>query len=154
MAKKAQLFQKSTIAALVSDGFSELQTLAEELRDWYENLPENFKDGRGDIDDAASALERLSEPSDCPSATVGAVQVEYLPMKPKRHVSRAARRDQACYEMGLALEAAKAWVEAQDAEHGKPAEEGDDDADVDSWCDEVQEVIDEAEGVDFPGMRG
>lgn len=205
MAKKAAVvLSKSTVGALVSDAFAELQSLGEELREWYDNLPEGLQSTRDDISEAADTLEGLTEPEEAPEA-VREIEVEYRPLT-KRKASRRDRRDQAVYEIGAAIEAAQAWeptampaptnrfseeelpqiglaikymlerdgvasvrvlddrggtgtflIEPLDADGNvlKAAEAADPEEakeEVSNWVDEVQQMADEADGVDFPGM--
>lgn len=145
MAKKREPL-KSTIGALVADGFSALEELGGELREWYDNLPENFQNNRSDIDEAASALENISQPDDAPEV-VADIEVEYLPAR-RSATSRRACRDQVTYELGVAIEAAQGWLN-DEVNAGHESRD-----DVESWTDAVQNMLDEADGVDFPGMHG
>lgn len=146
MPKKAKVSQvlTSTVSSLVSDAFSELQGLGEELREWYDNLPEQFQENRSDIDDAASALEYLEEPDECPEV-VAAVEVKYYNTMRNR-TGRSARGSQATHELGCAVAAMEEWMEGN-AEHK-------DHDDVEAFRDSVQALIDEADGVEYPGMYG
>jgi hypothetical protein len=71
----------STVADLVASAFAELEDLASEVGDWYDNLPEGLKSGdKGSaLEDARGTLESLSQP-DVPDA-VGAREVYYLPLQ-------------------------------------------------------------------------
>lgn len=55
----------STVEGLISDAYSEFTSLGDELRGWYDNLPESFQGGdKGEcLDQAASSLEGISEPT-------------------------------------------------------------------------------------------
>jgi hypothetical protein len=145
-AKPVTVTTQSTVAALVADGVADLITLGEEYREWYDNLPENFQDNRSDIDEAASTLENLTDPGDPPEAIANVV-VLYRPLL-KRRPSRADRGNQATYELTAAVEAVDAFLAAVDGPVLRPEElEA-----IEAWRDEVQAVIDEAEGVEYPGM--
>lgn len=213
MARKEPQKLKSTVGSLVADGHATLQGLGEELREWYDNLPEQFQSNRSDIDEAAGTLENLTEPDAAPDA-VSELEVEYVNTVGKR-TGRSARGGQATYEMQAAKERAEEWVEAQRKTSGAAAEDAedalyaqadtlgaavvtamdkysaesvrvDDDrggdggyrlipldaegepieaapasgnreeqiAEVEAWIEAVQEIIDEAEGVEYPGMFG
>lgn len=132
--------------ALIQDNFSTLQDeLGGELREWYDNLPENFQDNRSDIDEAASALENLNNIDDAPEV-IRDIPVTYNANVNGRSTSRASRGSQATYEMGAACDAAQDWLD-DDANHAHKDRE-----EVEQWITEVREVIEEAEGVEYPGM--
>ena len=125
----------STVAELVGSAFGDLENLASEVGDWYENLPEGFQNGdKGSVlDDTRGTLESLSEP-DVPNA-VAKKEVYYLPLL---HLSsRAARRDDAIGRL-------QAVVDEFDSDEG--------DSDIRQFIDELENAISEAEGVEFPGM--
>jgi hypothetical protein len=153
MAKKVQLV-KTTVTAAIADAFSELQALGEECREVFDNMPESLQGcSRGEaLSASADTLESLSEPDDAP-ACVADVEVEYLP-RPKRRTGRGARRDEAV----SMLEAAKQAVEDKKQELGEDAknersEEAQADIDaLDSLYDELDTLVSEAEGCEFPGM--
>src|ERR1035437_3724009 len=55
----------ATIGDLVEDAFSEFESLAGELSEWYDNLPEGFQQGdKGSaIEEAKDSLENISQPN-------------------------------------------------------------------------------------------
>src|SRR6267142_1688620 len=97
MAKAIRELEKHGIEDAISTGYSILEELGQELRDWYDNLPESFQDGdKGStLDEGASTLENLSavEVSDALAKVLTDEIVTVTPMK--KRASRATRRDYA-----------------------------------------------------------
>lgn len=165
MAAKRQPIQHSTtVSGAVSDAFSALQSLGEELREWYDNLPEGLQGGsKGDaLSEAADILEGLSEP-DVPDS-VAEVAVNYSTL-PSRRQSRRERRDEAVQLLAHAVDALQESIDNAQSElndlQSADETEANDAAETalqeivdegESARDEIQQVIDEAEGVEFPGM--
>ena len=125
----------STVADLVGSAFGDLENLASEVGDWYDNLPEGLQssDKGSVLDDARGTLESLSEP-DLPEA-VATKEVYYLPLLDAG--SRAARRDDAIGRL-------QAVVDAPDPDNP--------DSEIRELARELENAISEAEGVEFPGM--
>ena len=150
MGKKREPIQhSSTVGGCVSDAFSELQALGDEMRSWYDNMPENLQGGdKGSaVSEAADTLEGLSEPS-VPDA-VADVKVEWQSKPPtKRGLSRSARRDEATMMLDLAATAAQGWLDDPENETHEARDE------VESFIDEVNSAKDDADNVEFPGMIG
>lgn len=149
MAKRPSKFDKhidTTVEAAMGDAISEFESLAGEMRDWYDNMPENLQSGsKGDsVGEAADTLEGISE-VEVPDA-IKDLKVEYTERQQK--TSRSARRDYACRLLQGAIDEAQSWMDDE-----ANAEHEDFDA-VGSFLDEAQSALDEAEGVDFPGMMG
>lgn len=143
MGKKQPKVATSTINALVQDACSGLEELGSELREWYENMPENLQGNRSDVDDAASTLENISAPDDAPEV-IREIEVSYN-LELERLTSRRARGGQLCYEMDAAIQEAEYWLEENPEHADREA--------VETWIDEVSQVKDEAEGVEYPGRN-
>jgi hypothetical protein len=128
----------SPLGELVSDAFSELESLKDELQDWYDNLPESFQNGDkgSELQDAVSNLENLSEPSI--GEVLAGVPVFYLP--PVEINSRSDR----CADAAGRL---RACVDALEGEENAKQLEG-----ASDLADELGGAADEAASVDFPGM--
>jgi hypothetical protein len=141
-----------TITDAVSEAFGELQSLGEEMRESYDNTPESLQSsGVGEArGEAADALENISEP-DVPE-TLGTevfkFQERALTNKQQMRLSRAARRDNAVAVLQHVVE----HLEVAIADTANMNE--DEIAEAESLRDDVQNIIDEAEGVEFPGMYG
>lgn len=150
----------------VVSSISGLSDLADELRSWYDNLPESFQQGdKGSVlEESASTLENIQEP-DVPR-WAGAMAVYAPPMLDL--TSRADRRDGIVHELSQALAAIDNALESGKpfplcrSEDGKtefklPTRSEDDDGEI-LWDelqglrDELDNIINEAEGVEFPGM--
>lgn len=95
-----------SLSGAVSDAFSEIESLKDELQEWYDNLPEQFQNGsKGEaLQEAIGGLEQDTEP-EVPSE-VDSFDVVYTPIL-KRRLSRADR----CSNAVSMLTAAKDYVE-------------------------------------------
>lgn len=153
MAKKSNrmIQQETTVGAAVADAFSEFEQLQSEMQDWFDNMPENLQSGsKGDqVQEAADALSNISEPS--VDEKLAELKVTYASdMKAK---SRNDRRNEVVNMLN-------AVIEALDAEHDRIDTDETDKQDhdrqeaIETLKDEVQQMIDEAEAVEFPGMFG
>jgi hypothetical protein len=156
--------REMSIGDAVSDAFSALESLGEEMRESYDNTPENFQQsGVGEArGEAADALENLSEPS--VPAELEEIKVSWsvpvLSPSKARKQSRSDRR----YEATATLQAVISVLEdirdyepeldAEGAVVGERLYSEDQVSEADSFLDEVQNLIDEAEAVEFPGMYG
>lgn len=139
--------RETTIGGGISDAFSEIESLAEEMRETFDNMDGN---GLGATDkcqragEAADALESISE-VEVPECLqdVKVAYTELVNVRKGRGPSRATR-------LSNALNLLEACREA--------AEEADlveDDADErDEFVNELDNAKGEAEGVEFPGMFG
>lgn len=157
--------------SLVSDAFSSFETLGEEIRSWYDNLPESFQQGdKGStLDDTATELEDIAGSAPTIPETISAMPVLHLPHKASSrseqcsearsmlaNVSEAARAALDALTAGAAL---PEWIEAPDGLLGL------DDADpaviafrktvideIEELADACDEYGDRADGIEFPGM--
>ena len=150
MAKtKAQpVMRKMSIADAVSEAFDEISSLAEEMRSWADNMEEKFSSTEkySQVSEAADTLENAQEPNDYP-AFAQSQQIEFsdLPSR-KRGYSRSDRCGQACY----ILQACADELDERIEELG----DGDESVTLSEFRDELTNVKDEVEGVEFPGMFG
>lgn len=142
-----------TIVDAISEACGEITSLAEEMRDAFDNTPESLQSsGAGEArGEAADALENISEP-DVPEELQGDKfkikwHVRALPAKQQAKLSRAARRDEAVQTLTAVVERLNAITD--DAEFTEEEREA-----ASGFADEVQQIIDEAEAVEFPGMYG
>ena len=140
----------TTIGSAVSDACSELESLAGEMRDWYDNMPENFQNGdKGSmVDECANSLENVTEP-EVPEFLEG-LPVTYNADRKAR--SRAAR----CGDCISMLEAVVEFLDGHLELYGEGLSEAKQEErdEAESFRDEVQTIIDEIQGVEFPGMYG
>ena len=134
----------TTIGELISDAYSEVESLAGEVRDWYDNLPESFQSGdKGDrLSEAADALENISDSTDLPQP-VSDYKVVYYPSLDSS--SRADRASDAAAMLRAAVEGIDDYIEDQ-------GEKFKDDDGLEGTKGELENHADEIEGVEFPGM--
>jgi hypothetical protein len=135
----------STVTDIVDGAFAELEELGCEMQTWHENLPESFQsnDKGCMIEEAANTLQGLNRP-DVPEA-FGAIRV-YCP--PSRNgSSRASRRDHAVDDLRIVVDA---LGEARAKCHGDDQKLFGEE--IGSMVSELESAIEEAEGVEFPGM--
>lgn len=143
MAKRSMIERKVTIADIISEAFGELQGLGEEMREAFDNTPENLQNsGVGEArGQAADDLENLTEPDVPESLGTKEFTVQEMPLK--MNASRSNRRDAAT---GL-LEQAISFLNDLELEN-EPAQERDD------LVGEIENLVEEAQNVEFPGMFG
>jgi hypothetical protein len=156
--KLKQTPHKGSLADAVSEAFSELQSLGEEMRDAFDNTPESLQqsavgEARGE---AADALEGLDEPD--VDDMFGSVPVEWSTFH-KRRESRSLRRDNACSALDQAISALQALQDDDEAIKAITAEHTDKSIDdikeaAESLRDDLERLKDDAEAVEFPGMYG
>jgi hypothetical protein len=135
----------TTVGAAVPDAMSEFESLAGEMRDWYDNMPENLQGGsKGEeVSSVADSLESIDANLDVPEA-VKDLHFTYVENQKKR--SRSARRDYAVNLLRTAMDEVEVW-----ADEKKVAGEEEDD-EVTSFLSATQEVLEIVDGLDFPGM--
>jgi seryl-tRNA synthetase len=131
-----------SIADAVSEAHGELETLGQELRDWYDNLHENLQGSRDDINDAADTLENMSEP-DVPEG-IGKHTWKFSALARKAR-SRSDRRDEATGTLDATIQELERMSE--DPEHAADKEA------IDQLVEDLNSYKEEAEGVDFPGRN-
>jgi hypothetical protein len=188
MGKKQKLERFKNITGSVEDfisgGFSEIVSVGEELREAYDNAPDNLKetDVNTRRDEAASTIENLSEPS-VNSSILGALDcAASIDMgktyRGRQSQSRACRIANGAAQLQAAVDAINSWLEDNDEipevdEHDaasleqraaklkelKEAEIDPEDyeearSEGESLVGDLEEIIGEAEGVDPPGMFG
>ena len=141
MAKRKLIKIETTVADAVSTAFGVITELAEEMRDAFDNTPKSLQQsGVGEArGEAADTLESISEP-DVPE-DMADIKIEFETLPLMARASRAQRLSDGLHYAYLAIEAAE-------------AAEGLDEDEVSTFTTEVQDMIDEAEGVEFPGMFG
>jgi len=156
----------TTVEALVDEAFSDAQSVGEELREWYDNMPENFQSGdRGcAIDEAASNCENLDQPTmpgnvgsgeplDLYEFDIRSVPVLFLPSLNCN--SRSIRLSEAASQLQTVVDLFR------DAERGDERfptgvwdKDGELHQDIASWLDELENQINELEHIEVPGMYG
>jgi hypothetical protein len=140
--------RKMSIADAVSEAIGEIQSLAEEMREAYDNTPESLQSsGVGEArGEAADNLEQIDEPDVPEEVKDFNVEITDLPPKRRGH-SRRERRDQATYILEVCIDALNERIDMPDEKEAiKEAAE--------SCRDELETAKDNAECVEFPGMFG
>jgi hypothetical protein len=152
--RKTPAYKPSKCAGTVSsitDAVSELESLAEECREIVDNSGEKLAETQRiqTFSETADTLEGISEPSipDVISGD-GISYIEMVPSRKGRGTSRSTRRDNAVNVLQAALDAAEDFLDDEENE------EHDERSDVEMFVSEVQDIIDNAEGCEFPGMYG
>ena len=145
----------ATLADAANEAYSEFTALGEEMRAWAESLEEKFSttDRYARVTEAADTLEGLSEPSYPDWASNAKVQISEL-AKPPRKVSRASRRDQACSILDTCMEACNEWLDENDKPEKQSVEMLALVGEITQLRDDLENLKDEAEAVEFPGMYG
>lgn len=139
---------KSSVSACLEQGVSALVELGEECRASADNFENQDHPKAQAFSEAADALENQSLDVDLPDAPAE-LEVPYTERVPRRrrhNPSRASRCSNAIASLQAGLEAMQEWSEAN-PDHDKRDE-------VDSLCVDVENLISEAEGVEFPGLYG
>lgn len=140
----------STVSA-ISDAISDLTSLGEECREIVDNASENLQQTSRiqTFDETASALEGLSEP-DVPEvvAELPITYVEQISTRKGRGESRAVRCANSVAVLQAAQEAVATWLEDEENEKHEDRD------DVEQLANDLEEIIGEAEGCEFPGMYG
>jgi len=141
----------STTGATIGNAYSDLMSLAEEMRDWASNMEgtglENTEKYQT-VSETADALDSLNEaevPASLAELTV--TYQETLPYDKRRGPSRATRRDNCVAMLQQSIEALQALRDAE----GPPLSE-EDLQNLEALADDLQETIDEVEGLEFPSM--
>jgi hypothetical protein len=144
-----------TLEDAISEAFGELTTLGEEMREAFDNTPESLQSsGVGERrGEAADALENLQEP-DVPEELKGDAfkmnwQVHVLSPSAERRKSRAMRRDEAVETLQNVVGYLNDDIEANEEKYSEAIREA-----ASSLADDVENLINEAEEIEFPGMRG
>lgn len=149
-----------TVAEFVSGAHSEAETLGEEMREAYDNAPENLKgsDVNTRRDEAAGTLEGLSEPE--VNDILGELEASYQHDNGKLYrgrmtESRAIRAANAAAKMNAAADAVRAWHEAAKKPKGVSKDDFEEaQEEAETLISECEDYASELESVDFPGMYG
>jgi len=160
MAEYQQLKQKrftSSASELMSEAYSEVTSLAEEMREWYDNLTEGLQQtDRGTrVEEAANTLEGISEQDS--TDLMNEVEVYHLPS-----LDTSSRSKRAAEAASLLQSVAAACHDYVSEHRGEAKTEDSDDSgtsyedsdydELDSIADQCENDAGEVEGVEFPGM--
>lgn len=156
MGRAYKRVQRAGTVFNIEDAFIELEELGSECRELVDNV-----EGTGlretqriqTFDETASTLEGLNAP-DVPEC-VAEVTISYhesVPARKGRSPSRAARCQNAAAVLQAAAEAAQQWLEDTEAAPEDTDEEKR--SEVEDFIQSLEEAVSEAEGCEFPGLRG
>jgi len=148
---------KASVGDAISGAFGDLTTLAEECREVVDNVsgtPLENTARNQTMGETADTLEGLSEP-DVDDDRLNAIMVTWMEIQPRNKrapLSRSDRRDNAIAALDAAL---NALIEKKDALEEADKTDDNELVDViDSLINDLEQIKGEAEGVEFPGMRG
>lgn len=130
------------LTSTISMAIGDLTQLGEEMREWFDNCSDGLQQSSKmqDVDSTASTLEGISEPDvDGVLANLPVTYTTQLPKRKGRSLSRAARRDDACGMLDACMSA------LDEIENSSVASE---------LHGSLEQIKDEAEGCEFPGMYG
>ena len=139
---------ESTVEAAISDACSLLVELRDEIQEALDNVAgtnlENTSRNQTLVE-TVSQLDAADNEPEVPNSVAGE-KVKYKQANKKRP-SRADRRDEAVEMLSSAIAAMETFMETLPEDH--------DDYDYIHCCiDEMQQIIDEVDVAEFPGMRG
>lgn len=132
--------QKTDLQSAISDGIAALQSLRDEVQEIVDNASgTNFENSQRiqTFSETADALSYADNEPTLPDE-LAEVAVEYSESYKRGHISRAVQCSNACAMLQAAVDA----LEAQ--EHD----------DASSIAGELEDIISNAEGAEFPGMYG
>ena len=137
-----------TVEAAISEAFSDLEELANEMREWADNLEEHFsgQEKTERVAEVADTLENLSAPDI--DAALADISVTITDLKRRsRPYSRADRRSQAVYVIETCIQALNEFRDDESISEEIAAK-------ADDLSGELENAKDEADMLDFPGMYG
>ena len=146
-----------TILDCIEAGYNDLSELYNECQEIVDNAPEGLSETERiqTLGETADALSSADSQPDVPEFLQD-VEVIYTEdrRKSKSH-SRASRRDEACTYLRTAIVGIDEWVEKM-REHNEPPSviHSDQIQEAEELRDELQELLNAAEGCEFPGMYG
>ena len=149
---------ESTISGAVSDAFSTIEALQDEMSEWASNMEGNNMEHLPKYDtvsEARDTLENANDEPDVPGKLPEGLEdkVQYSTIK-KRRLSRSDRRDGATSALEATAEHIEKFLDDHDEQHACWQADG---VDRDEWVslqEKLVEVKDEIESVEFPGMYG
>jgi len=162
-------YKPQTIKSTVEDAlsaYSDFDDLTSEMGDWRDkmsgtNLENSDKYYR--VEEAANALETIN--SELESSVSDLIEnlpdeirdksMEYIiwvPPSKKQSPSRSYRCDNACSAIRSGLDVIILWIE--ETKKLKEIPEGIDLDEIEGYISDIESQLDEADGVDFPGMFG
>ena len=152
------------VDAACDEAASEIESLAGEMRDWYDNMGENLQqsDKGSRLEEAADALESIEVP-DRPEVA-GHISFVHLPSLDAS--SRGKRASEAADQLRSSAEAVRDFIGENQPEEGENTDETTmtftendekvevkvDWSELESFADDCETAADDLEAVEFPGM--
>lgn len=142
--------RKLSIVDAVSEAFGDIESLAEEMREAYDNTPESLQQSgvgerRGEAADNLESISAPDVPDSLSAFEVTLVRVQRTASQ-MRKLSRSDRRDDAVQTLDDVIQRLDELVETGSSQEIRDDAEG--------LRDELDNVKSEAEAVEFPGMFG
>jgi hypothetical protein len=130
-----------SIADAVSNAYGDITALAEGIRDTLGNMEEKFSSTErySRLEEIADTLESIDEPT--PPDGISERRISFPVVQPKskrKGLSRSDERDNICAILSAVID------DLANME----------DDDVTEFAESCQSIIDELNGIDFPGWRG
>jgi hypothetical protein len=141
----------TTVSSAVEDAYSALEELQSECQELVDNATEATSQTQRiqTMDETANSLSAADSPPDVPEFLAD-LEVTYTEDRRKsKSTSRATRCAEACTVLNAVVDAIEEWISDQ-TEEGNDSQE----AEAQELRDAIQEMIDAAEGCEFPGMYG
>lgn len=141
----------STVGALLTEAFGEVEDLANEMAEWRDNMPESLQgsDKYERVSECAEMLENQhSEDPGAPTDEVSSLPCSYNESKKGKKSSRQMRLTNATAKMDAAREAMQQYFDEL------PDDEAEENTDLKDLIEKIEEIVNELEQVDFPGMMG
>lgn len=142
--------RKHELADAVSEAYSEVQALRDEMSEWRDNIEEKFSQTSKFemIDEAVNILDNYADNEPDVPESLKKIEVVYhqmLPRSRRKGLSRSARRDNAT----MILQAV--WDKLDDLVSNQGTIPQDD---AESLMTDIETAKDEIDAVEFPGMFG
>jgi hypothetical protein len=149
------MLREGTISDAISEGFSEIQSLRDEITEWKDNMEEKMSstDKYQQVSECADTLDEIADSEDdCLPPIHAEDAVKWVTQKKKSKKSpypRWLRMQNAVNALEAAKDALTSLVEEEDSDLDE-----DDKLGLQEYIDKIEEVIDTGNGVEFPGMFG
>lgn len=150
---RSLLKEKNTVSleSTLADAFSDIELLAEEIQEWYDNLGDNLQmSEKGNmLEECTSALEYLEEIDlDCDGLPKDFkdIQITFIPTHYSEVNSRRERLDEAILRFEAVVSHLTEMIEDE-----KFTDEESENV-LSFVVDELENLIDEAQSVEFPSM--
>lgn len=151
MAKRVPVQIDTTVGDAINTMYSGIEQLGSELRDWYDNMPEGLQGGDkgSEVDDAATVLEDISEP-DVPAA-IREFPLMFRQLPLLKRATRSDRMSEALEYGRKAIELIEERITGLEENENRNEQEQEQLDELEALKTSVEDDIETAEGLDFPG---